>query len=46
MVHSKDIMHEIWSVILRRRDVESGITVEGGKYLSYRKKMKKAIAKQ
>jgi len=45
MVHSKDIMHEIRSVILRRRDV-GGITVEGGKYLSYRKKMKKAIAKQ
>jgi len=46
MVQSKDIMHGLESVIRRSRDAEIGIIVEGGKYLAYRKKMKKVIAKE
>ncbi|KAJ1397684.1 hypothetical protein SESBI_31619 [Sesbania bispinosa] len=45
MVQSKDILHELQSVIRRKRDAANGITIEGGKYLAYRKKMKKTIGK-
>ena len=38
-------MHELKSVIRRRRGGETGFTVEGGKYLASRKKMKKSIQK-
>ncbi|KAJ1397677.1 hypothetical protein SESBI_31612 [Sesbania bispinosa] len=45
MLQSKDILHELQSVIRRKRDAADGITIEGGKYLAYRKKMKKTIGK-
>jgi len=37
---SKENMHELHSVI-RRRGIESGFTVEGVKYMAFRKNMKK-----
>ncbi|KAG5033683.1 hypothetical protein JHK87_008593 [Glycine soja] len=45
LLQSKDSMHELGSVIRRKRDAETGFTTEGGKYLACRKKMKRAIAK-
>lgn len=42
---SKESMHELQSVIRRRRGNETGFTVEGVKYLALRKKMKKQIRK-
>nr|KYP39178.1 hypothetical protein KK1_039511 [Cajanus cajan] len=38
-------MLEFLSVIRRRRDAETGFTIESGKYLACRQKMKKAIGK-
>jgi len=38
-------MHELVPVIRRKRDAEMGSTIEGGKYLACRKKMKREIAK-
>jgi len=38
-------MRKLVSDIRRRRDAETGFTIEGGKYLTCRKKMKRAIAK-
>ncbi|XP_012573256.1 uncharacterized protein [Cicer arietinum] len=42
---SKENMHELQSVIRRRRGGETGFTVEGVKYLALRKNMKKQIRK-
>ena len=44
LLQTKENMHEIQSVI-RRRGADTGFTVEGGKYLASRKKMKKVIQK-
>ncbi|KAE9616503.1 hypothetical protein Lal_00035065 [Lupinus albus] len=44
LLQSKENMYEIRSA-LRRKGADSGFTVEGGKYLASRKKMKKAIHK-
>ena len=42
---SKDSIQELQSVIRRRRDAETGLITEGGRYLASRKKMKKSIQK-
>ncbi|CAL0304245.1 unnamed protein product [Lupinus luteus] len=42
LLQSKENMYEIRSA-LRRKGADTGFTVEGGKYLASRKKMKKAI---
>lgn len=44
LLQSKENLYEIRSV-LRRKGTDTGFTVEGGKYLASRKKMKKAIQK-
>jgi hypothetical protein len=41
---SKENMHELQSVI-RRKGIETGFTVEGVKYMAFRKNMKKPIRK-
>ncbi|XP_027357009.1 uncharacterized protein LOC113866330 [Abrus precatorius] len=45
LLQSKDSMQELQSVIRRRRTAEAGLTIESGKYMACRKKMKKAIGK-
>ncbi|KAH1123632.1 hypothetical protein GYH30_013733 [Glycine max] len=45
LLQSKESMRKLVSDIRRRRDAETGFTIEGGKYLTCRKKMKRAIAK-
>ncbi|KAJ1428192.1 hypothetical protein SESBI_09198 [Sesbania bispinosa] len=45
LLQSKESMHELQSVIRRRRGNETGFIVEGVKYLALRKKMKKSIHK-
>ncbi|KAK7257959.1 hypothetical protein RIF29_32310 [Crotalaria pallida] len=45
LTQSKESMHELQSIIRRRRCDETGFTIAGAKYLSSRKIMKKAIRK-
>ncbi|XP_057440459.1 uncharacterized protein LOC130732425 [Lotus japonicus] len=45
LLMSKEIMYELQSVIRRRRSNETGLKVEGAKYLASRKKLNKAIRK-
>ncbi|KAK7351859.1 hypothetical protein VNO77_11602 [Canavalia gladiata] len=45
LLTSKESMHELQSVIRRRRDHQAMFTAEGGKYLASRKKLNKAIRK-
>ncbi|KAK7312329.1 hypothetical protein VNO77_36109 [Canavalia gladiata] len=45
LLQSKESMHELQSVIRRKRGNETGFAVEGVKYLALRKKMKKQIRK-
>ncbi|AES89149.1 hypothetical protein MtrunA17_Chr4g0035231 [Medicago truncatula] len=42
---SKENMYELQSVIRRKRGIETGFTVEGVKYMAFRKNMKKQIRK-
>ena len=41
----KESMHELHSVIRKRKGDKTIFTIEGGKYLACRKKMKREIAK-
>ncbi|XP_057440458.1 uncharacterized protein LOC130732424 [Lotus japonicus] len=45
LLMSKEIMYELQSVIRRRRNGETGLKVEGAKYLTSRKKLNKVIRK-
>ncbi|KAK7283504.1 hypothetical protein RIF29_13064 [Crotalaria pallida] len=45
LLTSKASMHKLQSVIRRRRGDRTGFTIEAGKYLDSRKKMKKTIRK-
>ncbi|KAF7810872.1 uncharacterized protein G2W53_031848 [Senna tora] len=45
LLQSKESMHELQSIIRRRRGAETELTVEAGKYLASRKNTKKAIRK-
>ncbi|XP_027355386.1 uncharacterized protein LOC113865187 [Abrus precatorius] len=45
LLQSKECMHELQSVIRRKRGTETEFVVEGVKYLALRKKMKKQIQK-
>ncbi|XP_050899403.1 uncharacterized protein LOC127106158 [Lathyrus oleraceus] len=43
---STENIHELQSIIRRRRGNETGFTVEGAKYMAFRKNMKKQIRKK
>ena len=45
LLQSKDNMRELVSVIRRKRDAETGFTIEGGKYLACRKNIKRQLRK-
>ncbi|KAI4295503.1 hypothetical protein L6164_035545 [Bauhinia variegata] len=45
LLQSKEMMYELQSIFRRRRVGESAFTMEGGKYLTSRKKVKKTIRK-